>query len=667
VTGAFLLSLVLVTCTACLLTAAGRPPLPVSFVLGAYLVAWAELVAVVLGLSAFSAVRVWPLAGAFAGIFAAALLYWYIVGAPRPPAFRQGVRSIARALHDPPLAILGALAAIVFLYAAALGILTPQNEWDALTYHLARAALWAQQGRVGYIPNLIDVRLNSNPPNAEIGQLAALILNGNERLVWLPQLGSTMAIGMAVFGIGRSIGGHIGEALFGVLVVATLPLVVLQLSSALNDLVVAAFFTIAVYFGLGVGRRTGAAAAIALALGFGTKFSAPLLLMIFALVVIASRRRPVLETAAISTAGALAGSVWYIVNLVNTGSLDGHLAQQAGQVADSGVVPVLSRAFTLAVSSFELPGASGANVLLYAACSAFLLIAAAVSHRRRGGPNRDLLTASVLVIAVPILVYLIARGLTDSWHWGWRLAGRRDYGDLVPAFEPRVVSDSVVTWFGPLGASLVLVGLALAVRNRTPDRLTRIALAASPIVFLGIVAFGLTYDPWRGRFFVFPVALAAATWGSIYRRRGIAWTVVGLAATTAVLVLVQSNEKPPGVRLIDARHARSVFGDARWHVQTRLRATDGTGETLRYVQDHVPSRATVGLALRIDDYLFPYFGSSLDRTIRLIRPGAPANPLLQWIVEAPGRDVPRCESSWQTELRTPDGFVVLRRLSADHC
>ncbi len=44
------------------------------------------------------------------------------------------------------------------------------------------------------------MRLNGNPPNAEIGQLAALVLGGNERLVWLPQLTAALATSLAVFG-----------------------------------------------------------------------------------------------------------------------------------------------------------------------------------------------------------------------------------------------------------------------------------------------------------------------------------------------------------------------------------------------------------------------------------------------------------------------------------
>jgi hypothetical protein len=667
VTGVLLVSLALVTCTACLLTAAGRPRSTISFVLGAYLVAWAELIAVVFGLSLFSAVGVAGLLAAITVVLVTALVVWYLRGAPSPPPLRPGLLSAATVLRDPPLAILAGLAALVVLYAVTLGTLTPQNEWDALTYHLARAALWAQQGHVGYIPGAIDARLNGNPPNAEIGQLAVLILGGGERLVWLPQLTAVLAAALAIFGIGRSTGWTVGEALFGALAFVTLPLVVLQMSSALNDLVVAAFFTVAAYFALGTGRRTAAAAALGLALGFGAKISAPLLLAVFILVVVAARRRSVFEIGAIVGAGVAGGSAWYLVNLSNTGSLDGHLAAETNQLPERGPVVVAWRAFRLTLDVFELPGASGSDIYLYAACAVGFLAAASIAFRYQGSTSRALVAASALTVAIPAFVLVAAVGLTTGWHSSWGLVGRSDIADTVPVFERPVLSDSAVTWFGPVGASLVLVGFMLAVRGRGPDRLVRVALAASPFVFLGIVAVGLAYDPWRGRFFVFPLALAAATWGAVFKVRALAWAVSGLAVTTVSLAVAHNHGKPPGLRLLDDHAEESVFGQPRWRVETWLRTSDGTRETIHYVETHVPPQTTIGLALRVDDYLFPYFGASLGRTVRLLGPEANATRHLEWIVAGPGREVPLCKSSWQAALTTRAGFRVLRRISADRC
>jgi hypothetical protein len=665
VTGVLLASLVLVAGTACLLSAAARPRSAVSFVLGAFLAAWAELVAVVLGLSLFDAVSVAGLLISFTGAQVAAILLWYLLGMPRPAPLRPGLWAAAKALRDPPLAILAVVAAAAIVYAIVLGTATPQNEWDALSYHLARAALWAQQGFVGYIPDAYDVRINGNPPDAEIGLLAALLLGGDERFTWIPQLTAALATGSAVFGIGRRMDWDVRSSLFGALVFLSLPLIILQMSSALNDLVVAAFFAVAVYFALGNGQRSGLVAALALALGIGTKLSAPLLLAVFAVVVLLARRDSIRRTIAITAGGVAGGSLWYLINLVQTGTWDGGLAQETGQNPDHSPGAVAWRAVRLTLDSLELPGTDGNGGYLYPICAAVMAAAGLALFAR--SERRPLLRGAVLVLAIPSAVVLSAALLTGGWHVWWRLVGRPENVSALPPFEPLTLSDSTATWFGPAGVSFVVVGLVCAVRSRGEQRVGRIALAASPVVFIIIMAAGLGYDPWRGRFFIFPVALAAATWGAIYQMRAFAWGAAGLVVATTLLVLTHSFGKPPGVRLLAASVSPSVFGAPRWKVESWMRTDDGTAEALRYVEEHVPARSVIGLALRVDDFTFPYFGRSLNRTIVLLPRGRRAGPNLEWIVRAPGRSVPRCESSWRIVLTTAEGFAVIRRINADRC
>jgi hypothetical protein len=662
-----LVSLVLVATTACLVAATAKPLSLVSFVLGAYLVAWGELVGVVFVLSIFHAVRAWTLATALAAGLVAAVACWRAMDAPRPPPIAPRLRRAALALRDPPLAILGLVAALAILYAVVLGTATPQNDWDSLGYHLTRAALWVQQGFVGYVPHTTDPRINGNPPNTEIGLLAVLLLGGDDRLTWLPQLTAALAGALAVFGIGRRVGWDVRGALFGALCFVSLPVIALQMSSALNDLVVAAFFTTAVYFALGTGRRAGAAAALALALGCGSKISAPLLLVVFGLVVLAGRRRPLLENGAIVAAGIAGGSAWYVLNLIHTGALDGGLAQEANQIPGRGPVLIAWRAVRLVLNGLELPGAAGRDAYLYGVCAVALLVTAGFAYRRGAGGHGALIGAAIAVVVIPVAVWLTGDLATQGWHRWWQLVGRDDIASTIPAYKRPVLTDSTATWFGPVGVALVLAGMVCAARAKGRGRLLGLALAASPVAFILIAAAGLTYDPWRGRFFVFPVALAAATWGAVYRIRLLAWATAGLVATTTVLVLAHSFGKPPGVRLLDDRVPPSVFGQPRWKVETWIRTSDGTGTTIRYVDNHVPGDATVGLALRVNDFVFPYFGRTLGREIQLLPAAMPAGAELQWIVEAPGRTVPRCSASWHTVLDTTDGFRILRRTGADRC
>lgn len=69
----------------------------------------------------------------------------------------------------------------------------------------------------------------------------------------------------------------------------------------------------------------------------------------------------------------------------------------------------------------------------------------------------------------------------------------------------------------------------------------------------------------------------------------------------------------------------------------------------------------MGLRVRADDWIYPYFGRSLDRKVVFV-PDGPIDPSLDWLVVAPGR---RAEPGrrWSVALRTDDGWRVYRRTS----
>ena len=114
-----------------------------------------------------------------------------------------------------------------------------------------------------------------------------------ERFAAAPQYAAYAATALAVFGIGRRTGVSVSAALFGALVFATLPVVVLQAPMGLNDLVVASFLAACVYFVLSDRTAELVLAALALALALGTKVYTPLALPIVAAAVLfgPARRR----------------------------------------------------------------------------------------------------------------------------------------------------------------------------------------------------------------------------------------------------------------------------------------------------------------------------------------------------------------------------------------
>ena len=132
-------------------------------------------------------------------------------------------------------------------------------------------------------------------------------------------------------------------------------------------------------------------------------------------------------------------------------------------------------------------------------------------------------------------------------------------------------------------------------------------------------------------------------------------------------MLGNSHTKPPGIRLLAPATAPAVFGRPRWQVQALARDEAGTPETLEYAERHIPTNASVGLSLRQDDFTYPYFGPKLQRTVRFIPTGGAAPTDVDWIIEAPGRHVPRCATLWTTAFETDSGFHVLRRTADGTC
>ncbi len=68
-------------------------------------------------------------------------------------------------------------------YAVALGLGTPQNDFDTIFDHLWRAGLWMQNQAVGYPECACAPYVNAYPPHGEMGVLATMVLGGSDRYV----------------------------------------------------------------------------------------------------------------------------------------------------------------------------------------------------------------------------------------------------------------------------------------------------------------------------------------------------------------------------------------------------------------------------------------------------------------------------------------------------
>lgn len=144
------------------------------------------------------------------------------------------LRPPTRLLRPIPLAV----AALLALVAVAALTYRP-NNWDSMTYHLARVAHWIQNRSVAAYPTA-SVRQTALPPGAEYLLLVLQVIAGSDRLANLVQLGAWGLVVGAAAPLARCFGATRRIARAATLLVASAPMALLQASSTQNDLVAAA-------------------------------------------------------------------------------------------------------------------------------------------------------------------------------------------------------------------------------------------------------------------------------------------------------------------------------------------------------------------------------------------------------------------------------------------
>jgi hypothetical protein len=654
-TAVLLLGLVLLAVAATCLAALLRPRGVVAFVLAASLIAFAEVVAVSHLLSFVDAYeRGWFLGAlALIALFAAAAAT--ILRPLRPPLL---LRPALHELRGDRLLVCFAVVVLAELvYLVALAVLTPPNDLDALTYHLTRAVLWIQQESVGPIGDATDSRINEFQPDAEILQGATMLLSGSVRWVGLVQLYALLAAMLAIYGIAGRIGLERRKAAFGALLFATLPVVSLQASTPMNDLVVAGLVASAAFFVLG---RTGgelAIAVLAVALLIGTKLTGVLALPVLLAVAALTHHGRRLVLLVLAGLGAvLLGAAWLSVNVSAGNGLLGRQGE-AQHGTDDGALEIAARVTRHAVEALELPGAPGRDRLLYLVAAGAVAIVGIV--RRQA----SVAAVGAALTALPLLV-LPAETVFHSIYWhGWELVGYERALDYGAGRDPTLASQGD-SWYGPVGLALSLVALVLTVRAARRGRVPWVALvlATAPIVLLVGSSVGIGYHDLGGRYVMGGVALSAATWGLVRPFRAGSVAVVAVTTTTVFLSLVHSAAKPVGIDLLEPTGRRSVWTLPRAWVQNMQ-------PELALVTAYMDSQARAGdtIGLTRDAWVRPFvYVGWPDIDHRIVYADTLAEAAARkadWVV------LPlsvRCEPGWKLGLRSPP-WAVYRHFPAATC
>ena len=629
--------------------------------LAAYVVAFAEIVGLTLALSTAGAMSRGGFVLGIVALFLASGTGWLVAGRPRASGPSMELRSL---VNDPPLSVLATTVGLALAYLAALIVATPPNSWDSLSYHLSRAAFWSQSGHVGYIPDAYDVRMDGSPPNAELVLTAVFDVTRSERLVGFVEFVAALACSLGVYTLARRLAFPAREAAFAALVFLTLPVVLLQAPTTQNDLVAASGLTAAAVFLTGTSRAGMVLAALATALAVGTKVPAIYglpLLFVLALTAPAPNRRIARLLALI--AGTAVGAYWYVVNL-SAGAVLGPSGGPEGGISGGYFRPPREAVLTalgLVVDSFDLSGSRGSDVLVYLVAAVVVVIAMA-GLAGRGSPHRG--RYALLAGALALLPLALYPGSYVAWKTFAKLhqllSGATWFG--VRAWDPTRTGENY-SWFGPLGLFLAVgVGVAAVVlvyRRNLPAR--AVLYAAAPFVWLVLLAATIVYEPWHGRFFIFPMALSAALWGMCMRVRPVVWAVVTVALATTVLSLVNNASKPSGLRLIEPNPPASVWTMDRWEVQSIQRP--GVRGMLRFVEQRIPASSTVALALGQLDFGYPPFGPTLGRRVELAAQGSDGRDVLDadWIVATYTGRALIDRTCWRAVFDDGDRAVFRRR------
>ena len=644
------------------------------FVTAAYLLAWAVVVILAYALSPVHLLTRGWLLGGLAAAFLTATLVWWKAGRPHPPRFGPALSGTLRALRHPANLILAIPVTLAAGYTLLLAFLVPQNDGDALTYHLARAAFWKQAQGLGYVQGAEYAPLNGHPPNADIGQLGTMILAGGDRYVALPQLAAYGVLVVCVAVLARQLGLSCNEAIFSALAFAAFPIVAVQASAAVNDLVVASFLGIATTFVLQRGRVALYLFALALGLALGTKLVAVLALpTLFLVAAVARPRRDWLPVALSGAAAAAVGSWWYVVNLVETGRLDGGLSEELDQAQES-VGGIVITALRLSLDMIDVSGGPWPHRLLFLIGAAILAFTGILRLRQSKRVALGLLGAALLT-ASALLAPLGTDLGQDFVFRTWVAIGRPETAPFERGWNLNVEADPASSWYGPLGVLLVTAGAAVVAYGWARGRLPALSLVfvLAPWILLATLSAVVVWDPFRGRFLIYGTALAAAASGFLLRFPAAAGATVAIATTSLVLSFANYLGKPSGLGELWPRSdpplasPASIWAADRVDAQTRLRLGEGELPVLRFLDEEVAATASLAIAPRGNDFLSPYFGERLSRRIQLVPTDGRVPADAEWLVMAPGARVRTCEGSWQRVFQVEAGWQIAHRVRPDSC
>jgi 4-amino-4-deoxy-L-arabinose transferase-like glycosyltransferase len=173
--------------------------------------------------------------------------------------------------HQIPLNLMVLLVGVAFIAATTglIALVAPPNNWDSMSYHMARVVHWIQNHSVAHYPTSYLPQLYHSPW-AEFAIMHFQILSGGDRFAnlvqWFSMVGSLVGVSLIAQQLGAGLPGQVLSAVFTV----TLPLGILQSSNTKNDYVVTFWIVCLAYFVLVASKskiNLGGALTVGMSLG----------------------------------------------------------------------------------------------------------------------------------------------------------------------------------------------------------------------------------------------------------------------------------------------------------------------------------------------------------------------------------------------------------------
>jgi hypothetical protein len=145
------------------------------------------------------------------------------------------------------IAVMIAAIAILMLTQVEIAVIYPPNNYDSMTYHLARVLHWAQNHSVQHYATHIERQIMF-APFAEFILTHIYVITGTDRFVNLAQWFSMVICIIGVSSITKKLGATTIQQAIASLLCAFIPMGILQSTSTQNDLVLSACLVCLVIF-----------------------------------------------------------------------------------------------------------------------------------------------------------------------------------------------------------------------------------------------------------------------------------------------------------------------------------------------------------------------------------------------------------------------------------